>query len=64
MVVHREWVAGSAEARVIYLPSRDIVRVRIGDGVGQLDGGFDQTFASELIPNDLRRPNAVFWFMP
>jgi hypothetical protein len=62
MVVHRQWVAGSVEARVIYLPSRTTVRLRIGEGVGQLNGGFDETFPAEMVPNDLLRPNAVFWF--
>lgn len=60
-VIHRECCAGSVEARVIALDSNDTVRVIVGVGSGQLDGGVHQTWPLADLPPDLRLPNTVFW---
>ena len=64
MVIHRHPVDGATEARVIFVESANALRVLIGPGIGQLDGGVEMTLPTELIPADFRRPNAVFWITP
>ncbi len=61
MVVHRAPVPASVEVRVIFVESPTAVRVLVGPGVGQLDGGLEQTWDAKDVPIDLRRPGAVFW---
>lgn len=64
MLVHRKWIQGAVQVRVLYVESRSRVRVVVGAGVGQLDGGIEQTFDAADVPEDLQRPNAVFWIVP
>lgn len=57
--VYREPVACGIECVVLFVESRELV----GVGVGQLDGGIHESWPAETIPLDLRRPNARFWIV-
>jgi hypothetical protein len=47
--------------RVIGVLSPGYVRVIVGPGLGMMDGGREQDYPAELIPSDLRVPNAEFF---
>jgi hypothetical protein len=44
-------------ARVMYMPTRDTVKILLAPGQGMVDGGVSADIPLELVPVDLRIPN-------
>jgi hypothetical protein len=44
-------------ARVIYVPTKDTIKILLAPGQGMADGGIPRDIPLELVPFELRTPN-------
>ena len=54
-------VPGSVPGRVIAKLQARTWRVIVGIGIGHLNGGFETDWDEDVLPPDVRRPNATFF---